>query len=220
MENCISKELRTGRPFDAAGEKVRRISLIVCFTLFCVLFPAILTGCADKENEISLDRALVSGQETQQSVSAAEQQPQEETKEPAICVYVCGEVCSPGVVELPAGSRAEAAVLLAGGLTQEADRNYVNLAALVTDGEKLYIPSVLEAAELEAAAEDEECGLVNINTADRDRLLTLPGIGESRAQDIISYREKNGDFASIEDIMKVPGIKSAAFEKIKEKITV
>lgn len=217
--NCIGNNQKPGRLPGRAGKKMRGISLIISIAVVCVLYSVILTGCRDGEEEISLDRVLASVQETVQETELVLAQ-QEDTKEQMICVYVCGEVCSPGVVELPAGSRANAAVLKAGGLTQEADRNYVNLAALLTDGEKLYIPSALEAAELERPAEDGEGGLVNINTAGRDRLLTLPGIGESRAQDIISYREKNGDFVSIEDIMKVPGIKAVAFEKIKEKITV
>lgn len=137
-----------------------------------------------------------------------------------ICVYVCGAVAEPGVVELPEGSRGEDAVALAGGMTQEADTAYVNLAARLSDGEKLFIPTKEEAELLEQDESVRAGGLVNINTADSGELCTLPGIGESRAADIISFRERNGAFAAIEDIMKVPGIKANAFEKIREKIVV
>lgn len=135
-----------------------------------------------------------------------------------IRVYVCGAVLNPGVVEIPQGSRVEDALQAAGGFGADAGREAVNLADWVSDGQKLYFPT---ADEAESATEAEETrGLVNINTADVATLCTLPGIGESRAQDIISYREANGSFASCEDIMKVSGIKTAAYEKIRDKITV
>lgn len=200
--------------FTMKNRKAARIAAI------CLLCSLILGGCKDAEEELALDRVLVSAEESQQQPVSVMPNQQEESEAAVIYVHVCGEVCRPGVVELPAGSRAEEAVRLAGGMTQEADLDYVNLAAALSDGEKLYIPSVLEAQEMGQSMGNGAEGLVNINTAGADSLCTLPGIGASRAQDIISYREKNGGFTSIEDIMKVPGIKSAAFEKIKEKITV
>lgn len=145
---------------------------------------------------------------------------QQAASEREVCVYVCGAVQNPGLVTLPSGSRAGDAVDMAGGMTVEADDAYVNLAARVEDGEKIFIPTRDEVLVLEKAQEAQENGLVNINTADSGGLCTLPGIGESRAADIISYREKNGSFGSIEDIMKVPGIKESAFEKIRDRITV
>jgi competence protein ComEA len=137
-----------------------------------------------------------------------------------IYVYVCGAVCDPGVVVLPAGSRADDAVKAAGGMTQDADRAYVNLAAVVSDGEKVFIPTLEEAKTFYREQVANEAGLININKADLTRLCTLPGIGESRAADIIAYREKNGLFRAIEDIMKVPGIKTSTFSKISDMITV
>lgn len=137
-----------------------------------------------------------------------------------IYVYVCGAVNSPGVVVLQEGSRAEAALEAAGGFRQDAGRDYVNLAARVSDGEKLYFPTVEEIAGLSAERSEESGGdgLVNINTADEAALCTLSGIGESRARDIVRYREENGPFENCEDIMKVPGIKSSVYSKIKDKI--
>lgn len=132
-----------------------------------------------------------------------------------IYVHVCGQVRQPGVVTLPDGSRAWEAVEAAGGLTEEAQEAAVNLAAALRDGEKLYIPG-----EGESMPEASDGSLINLNTADADRLQTLPGIGESRAADILSYRERQGGFRTIEEIMQVPGIKESIFEKIRDKITV
>lgn len=138
-----------------------------------------------------------------------------------IRVYVCGAVANPGVVEILAGSRAEDALFAAGGFAEDADREAVNLADWVSDGQKLYFPVEGEVVEPSAQSlAGAVAGLVNINTADAAALCTLPGVGESRAADIIAYRESNGGFASSEDIMKVPGIKTAMYEKIKDKITV
>ena len=137
-----------------------------------------------------------------------------------VYVYVCGAVRTPGVVEVPEGSRAAEALELAGGMTTEADPFYVNLAEIVTDGQKLYFPTASEAEELEAAGKAAEEGLVNINTASAEELCTLPGIGASRAVDIVRYREKNGAFQTKEDIMKVSGIKQNAYDKLCDRITV
>lgn len=137
-----------------------------------------------------------------------------------ICVYVCGAVEAPGIVFLPEGSRAADALEAAGGFASGAAEDAVNLAARVSDGEKLYFPDCEEyqaQSETQAAA---AAGLVNINTADAAQLCTLPGIGESRAADIIAYREACGSFASCEDIMKVSGIKESVYNKIKDRITV
>ena len=143
-----------------------------------------------------------------------------DTQKTVICVYVCGAVVSPGVVELPAESRADDALKAAGGFTDGAQTDYVNLAAKVEDGEKLYFPTRAEAQELDRAQEAAENGLVNINTADESELCTLPGIGSARAQDIISYREQNGNFKTKEELMKVSGIKANAYEKLKDKIII
>lgn len=146
-----------------------------------------------------------------------------ESEESVILVYVCGAVKNPGVVSVPAGSRVEEALLAAGGFREDAGREAVNLADWVRDGQMLYFPTKEEAAELADRERESESGgpqAVNINTADMAALCTLPGIGESRAADIIAYREKNGGFQSCEDIMLVPGIKAGAYEKIRDKITV
>lgn len=137
-----------------------------------------------------------------------------------IYVHVCGAVVSPGVVEVPQGSRAQAAVDAAGGFREDADTAFVNLAATVTDGEQLYIPTLEEAEALRASEEAARNCMVDLNSADVKQLCTLPGIGESRAGDIIAYRQENGGFTGIEDIMNVPGIKESTYNKIKDLITI
>ena len=167
-------------------------------------------------------------------------------EESTLFVHICGEVVRPGVYELPGGSRVYEAVEEAGGFTKEAAADYVNLAYILEDGWKIEIPSWemldkdvegkavcvssgISSDERQAGMEEEsgnfggngtEGGLVDINTATKQELMTLPGVGESRAESIISYREKNGGFSRIEDIMKVEGIKDGMFAKMKDKICV
>ncbi len=136
-----------------------------------------------------------------------------------ICVYVCGAVAKPGVYTLPGGSRVYEAILMAGGLTAEADERAVNQAEVLRDGQQVTVFTRVEAEELQ---ENEALpgNRVNINTAGVSELTRLSGIGESRAKDIIAYREAHGAFEAPEDIMKVSGIKEAVYEKIKDDITV
>lgn len=141
---------------------------------------------------------------------------------PVCFVHICGAVEKPGVYELSDGSRIYQAVELAGGFLPEADESGLNLAALVSDGMKIQI---LTREEAETASGQDgyalaDGGKININTAGAEELMTLKGIGESRAREIIAYREKHGRFSKIEDIMQVPGIKDGAFQKIKDDITV
>ena len=134
-------------------------------------------------------------------------------------VDVRGAVAVPGVYELPEKSRVFQAVEAAGGLLPEAKDELVNQAAELTDGQQVYIPFEGEAVQ-EAADQAETDGRVNINTAGAEELMTLPGVGEAKAADIIAYREANGGFSSPEDIMQVSGIKDAMFQKIRDKIKI
>lgn len=187
----------------------------------------LMTGCGVRDEAIVL---IPSGEEMQELATLESVEQAAETKnddgdvafseEKMLYVYVCGAVQNPGVVEVPKGSRAQEALQLAGGMTSAADPFYVNLAETVTDGQKLYFPTEEEAKSLENAAKAAEAGLVNINTADVTELCTLPGIGASRAADIVRYREQNGLFSAKEDIMKVAGIKQNAYDKLCDKITV
>lgn len=151
----------------------------------------------------------------------------EEETVSVISVYVCGAVAEACVVELPEGSRAEEALALAGGLREDAARDYVNLAMRLSDEQMLYFPTASEAEKMggvmpESSAQTSvpETGLVNINTAGIQELCTLPGIGESRARDIVAYRDAHGAFAATEEIMEVSGIKDNVYSKISDRITV
>ena len=161
-------------------------------------------------------------------------------EKPMVYVHVCGLVCSPGVYGLPQGSRVYEAIEAAGGFSENAAPDYLNLAGVLEDGMKLQVPDRAQAdqwmaqgltsgggqaaggrMDIQGVGPDSKAKpKVNLNTASMEELMTLRGIGESRAEDIIRYRDRVGGFKSIEDIMNVSGIKEAAFEKIKDSITV
>ncbi len=134
-----------------------------------------------------------------------------------MCVYVCGQVMQSGVFYFEEGARVYEAIEAAGGITEKGDASAVNQADILSDGQMIYVPEKGENASVSGQGTG---ALININTADKTALMTLSGIGESRASDIISYRESNGAYTCIEDIMNVPGIKEAAFNKIKDHICV
>ena len=137
-----------------------------------------------------------------------------------IYVHICGEVNNPGVYELAEGSRIFEAVEAAGGFTEEAAQASLNLAQVISDEEQIVILTQDEAAEKARQEREQAAGIVNLNTASKEQLMSLPGIGESRAEDIIRYRKESGGFQNIEEIMSVPGIKESAYLKIKDSITV
>ncbi len=134
----------------------------------------------------------------------------------SIYVYVCGAVMNEGVYELPEGSRGYEAIQMAGGFTDVAVTTAVNQAAVLQDEMTLYVPNYSEFVE-EQSADD---GKVNLNLASKEELMTLPGVGESKASSIISYRENNNGFKSIEEIMEIDGIKEGLFEKVKNYIKI
>lgn len=141
-------------------------------------------------------------------------------------VHICGEVNSPGVYELEEGSRVFSAVEKAGGFTENAATDSLNLAEAIKDGMKIEVMDQEEAKRREDQGmpqngdSPEGSHQVNLNTAGKEELMKLRGIGEAKAEDIIRYRDSHGGFKKIEDIMKISGIKEAAFEKIKDNITV
>ncbi len=177
-----------------------------------ILITILLCGCSKEEELYPLGHSDQMHQETGDMTP-------ESVSQAVIYVHVCGAVLNPGVVEIPAGSRAQAAVDAAGGFAEAADTVYVNLAAPIADGEQLYIPTVEETEEIRKNQAAAASGRVNLNTADVKLLCTLPGIGESRAGDIIAYRQQKGRFIDTKEIMQVPGIKASIYEKIKDLIT-
>lgn len=153
-------------------------------------------------------------------------------------VHICGAVAHPGVYILEGESRVYQAIEKAGGFKEDADEDFLNQADFLSDGMKLYVPTKEQTRESgvlpkwqesagsagnannSGGVKGEDTSLININTAGEELLCTLPGIGQSKAKSIIAYREKNGPFKKIEDIMQVEGIKDGLFQKIKDGITV
>ncbi len=151
-----------------------------------------------------------------------------------IYVHICGAISKPGVYKLASTSRVVDVIDMAGGLTSKADSVAINQAKILSDSEQIYIPKkgekLTENTDSEQNLSDESSvdsnegtatqNKVNINKASKLDLITLPGIGEAKADIIIQYRNKNGSFSKIEDIMNITGIKEGLFNKISEYITV
>lgn len=146
--------------------------------------------------------------------------------EKLLVIYVTGAVPRAGVYGLPQGSRVQDAISAAGGFLADANKDGINLARALEDGEQLDIPYAEGASPVigtevpEATQESSSSDLININTASQAELETLPGIGPTTAQKIILYRETNGPFVSTEDIINVSGIGPGTYERIKSLITV
>lgn len=158
-----------------------------------------------------------------------------------VVVYICGAVKHPGVYKFTAGSRVNDAVNAASGFKKGAARTAINQARVLEDGEQITIPTLKQVKRkqlskitdgdkfqdkttdnenTDSSERESQDTLININTASAGELTSLSGIGQSRADAIIEYRQSNGKFQSIEDIMKIPGIKQGIFNKIKNKISV
>ena len=141
-----------------------------------------------------------------------------------ITIHITGEVKYPGVVVLKNGDRIVDAIEAAGGETEEADLNKLNLAYMLNDGEKIYVPNKNDLENngevLENELSEGKENIVNINTATAEELTELPGIGGATANKIIEYRKQNGKFQTIEELKNVAGIGNSKFENIKDKIKV
>lgn len=207
----------------------------------------LLAACGKKEpvllenfSESSSEESITGETEVQLEQSITDKTEKQLEQENADCnsavicyVHICGAVMKPGVYQLAATSRIYEAVAMAGGFREDACTDYLNQAELVADGEQIRIPTQAEAEEYKrqpiqqgnakAIGEEKQTNdpvLVNINTADVNTLCTLPGIGSQRAASIITFREQNGGFSSIEEILQVEGIKSGIYSKLKDKITI
>lgn len=181
-----------------------KLKNIIFLSLFFGIF--MLTGCMQDEVVI---QAEVSSEEKESRMTEVEKQTE------SIYVYVCGKVANPGVYQIPADARVCDAIMLAGGVLEDGNGEALKQAALMTDGETIYVPGIEEGMDGTCLVDD---GRVNINVATKEELMTLPGIGESKADIIINYREEHGAFSSIEELMEIPGIKEGVFNKIKDSI--
>ncbi len=213
----------------------KNVILTVLFLLYLNLF----TGCNQgNKAEVTGSYDISTNEETdvQQSVKSSEPD-SDESKEndnsssdtnENIVVYVCGAVNLPGVYTLTSKQRIADAVSAAGGFSDDAQTDAVNLAGIPCDGDKIRIPFQGEEINENNSAEEQDSGnnseikddRININTADKSLLMSISGVGEAKADAIISYREKNGNFKAVEEIMNIEGIKEGVFNKIKDKICV
>ena len=219
--------------------KKTRILKIITIIFFCVCGICALIGVfwqqtaeGEKWNLLIESETEKAGQLLETSKSKTESvleevervKESEQTKEVFIYVHVCGAVTKEDVYLLPEGSRGIDAVQAAGGFTAEAATAYCNLAEVLVDGMRLYIPTQEEVdtglVPVASGQEVQSTVMVNINTAEKEELMTLPGIGESKAESIVKYRSKVGRFQTIEELMNVSGIGEAVFESLCDKITV
>ena len=201
---------------------LRKIEKNKIIRTVCAALPvALLLACgAVRENS---DKVMLLEKQEASDESAfltVESRTGEEDEAQAVFVHICGEVAYPGVYEVPKESRLCDVLLLAGGFTEAAAMDSVNLAGQVSDGMQVVIPSIQEVRQAAAEKARERDGLLNLNTATKTELCTLSGIGESRAAAIIAYREAHGGFSAVEEIMQVEGIKSGTYEKLKDRIYV
>ncbi len=184
-----------------------------------------------KEHLTSDDKQLSNAKQTSEKDKPSNKASEENGELTSdIYVHLCGAVKQPGVYQAPVNSRVIDLIKQAGGLAKEAAGDYINQAQQVTDGQRIYIPTKDEVKEMSAATVlfldegNQETSsskkLVNINLADTTELMELPGIGEAKATSIIEYRTANGSFQTIEELMKIPGIKEGLFNKVSSFITV
>ena len=207
-------------------EKIKEYKIIViCASLglvlggFFLLNPARQTPA--KESNLQTEVAAISKDSTDEKED--KNQKEEVVEQDLITVDVKGAVKSPGIYDLPVGSRINDAVQKAGGLTDNADNKSINLAQKISDEALVYVPTKEEAANQESysnATGNKESKKVNLNKASLEELKQVKGLGAKRAQDIIDHRESNGKFKSVDELKKVSGIGAKTIEKLKEYVTV
>lgn len=217
--------------------KNQKIFIIVFIVIVVILLGfTIWNFYSDSNSEDLLDEDLMVNSSQNDVVNNTENAIEAVSEK--IVVYIIGSVKNPGIVELDADSRVSDAVNAAGGLLEDADLSKINLAYKLEDGQKITIPSVNDKTDEDSDYQDyisDDPGniisgtssnssnsktqeKVNINSASQTELETLPGIGPSTAAKIISYRNENGKFKSIEDIKNVSGIGDSKFNNIKDNI--
>ena len=210
---------------EAIIEKIKEYKIIViCTGLgllvggFFLLKPAPQTPV--KETNLQAEVAAVS-----KDLLTEKEVKEEPLEQDLITVDVKGAVKSPGIYDLPVGSRVNDAVQKAGGLTEQADSKSINLAQKVSDEALVYVPTKGEEAASQQTASGTDSSTskakkVNINKASLEELKQVKGLGGKRAQDIIDHRESNGKFKSVDELKKVSGIGAKTIEKLKDYVTV
>ena len=210
-------------------EKIKEYKiLVICAGLglalggFFLLKPTSQTSV--KESNLQAEVAAVS-KDSSSDKEVKKEEKDESPEQDLITVDVKGAVKSPGIYDLPVGSRVHDAVQKAGGLTEEADSKSLNLAQKVSDEALVYVPTKGEEAASQQAASETTPSTskdkkVNLNKASLEELKQVKGLGGKRAQDIIDHREANGKFKSVDELKKVSGIGAKTIEKLKDYVTV
>ena len=207
-------------------EKIKEYKIIViCASLGLVLGGFFLLNPARqipaKESNLQTEVAAISKDSTDEKED--KNQKEEVVEQDLITVDVKGAVKSPGIYDLPVGSRVNDAVQKAGGLIDNADSKSINLAQKISDEALVYVLTKEETANQEShsnATGSKEGSKVNLNKASLEELKQVKGLGAKRAQDIIDHRETNGKFKSVDELKKVSGIGAKTIEKLKEYVTV
>ena len=214
---------------EAIIEKIKEYKIIVicaCLGLalggFLLIKPS--TQKPVTETNLQADVATVS-KDSSSEKEVKKEEKEEPLEQDLITVDVKGAVKSPGIYDLPVGSRVHDAVQKAGGLTEEADSKSLNLAQKISDEALVYVPTKGEEAASQQAASGTTPSTskekkINLNKASLEELKQVKGLGGKRAQDIIDHREANGKFKSVDELKKVSGIGAKTIEKLKDYVTV
>ena len=212
-------------------KKEKLITICICLVFICF---AIFIYFRDLKSESNNEEIIVTESPTFTPVfsylkeeKTSNEEENNSSLDKTIRVYVCGAVKNPGVYRFDPSSRIVDAVDYAGGFTRKASKNYLNLADFLWDGERLIIPTKKQVKKLKkedsniiTQSVNANSDKVNINSASKEELMNLSGVGEAKADAIIAYREENGGFSSIDEIMNISGIKEGVFNSIKDLICV
>lgn len=197
-----------------------------------IVVSCLIVGCGSGNHEFEMEvlegsDATVSMNQSDSTKVSNNEENNESTETGSvveITVFICGAVTKPGVYTFDEGMRISDALEKAQGYTSEAHTTYTNLAQLLIDGDKIYIPTKEEVetgmVTVGIHSSEEGTGKVNINTAGKEELVSLSGVGDAKADSIISYRTDYGNFQCIEDILNVSGIGDGVFNSIKDLITI
>ena len=211
--------------FENLNKKQKIIFIIIIFFMVSIIVYYIYSSINNFESESSMQNvtsAFSTSEDVKNEIS-------EDSEKDEILIHISGSVKNEKVISLPEGSRIQDAINAAGGLTDEADLTNINLAYILEDGEKIYIPKKGEQTDenvdnsnssLSKNSNNSKQIKVNINKASQEELEKISGIGPSTALKIINYRKENGKFTSKEDIKNVPGIGDIKYENIKDYIYV
>ncbi len=224
--------------FDVDSKKVK-ITIIASVIMIIIMFVFNIFGKENKYEigegleETEIESVISDSEDVFEEEKSSEDTYSKEIEEEFIFVDIIGEVKNPSLVEVKKGDRLSVAVEKAGGLTEKAERNSINLAQKLVDGAQYIIPSKGEELVINYGEDTEnhdskqpdkvqsqESSKININTATKEELQELTGIGEVLSQRIIDYRNENGEFSSIEDIKNIKGIGDKKYQDINSQICV